>query len=189
MWWPTLQGALDPKMWALHPFTRGYCGWSSGSENIAENKDCPAIQAQTLAELKRLHVDLLVLSESGVHSEQQMRDALRRFANVAKHVVVLGHTPFVPNFTFCLRGDTDISACKGRLSENDLANVALERRVALLFNDPFIDTTPWFCFGLTCPPTIDNAPAFTDGSHISAEIAPKLIPLLRESLRQAGALQ
>lgn len=194
MWLATLKGALDPQTWALYPFSRAWCGWSGGSENVApkealQNRDCRALQAQTLVELKRLRVDLLILSESGVRSQQQMLDALSRFASVAKQVVVLGHTPDVlPNFTVCLRGDTDISSCKGRLSESDLSAVALERHAAALFNDPFIDTTPWFCVDLACPPVIDRTPAFTDGSHISAELAPKLIPLLRQSLVQAGAL-
>ena len=53
-------------------------------------------------------------------------------------------------------------------------------------NIPFIDTTQWFCLNLTCPPIIDDAPAFADGAHISAEIAPKLAPVLRGDLRQMG---
>jgi hypothetical protein len=194
MWLATLKGALDPKTWSLHPFSRAWCGWAGGSENIApefalQNRDCAALQTQTLAELRKLHVDLLILSESGVRSEEQMLEALGRFAGVAQHVVVLGHTPeVVPNFLRCLGGDTDISSCQGHLSAKDYAKVALERRVAAIFSDPFIDTTPWFCIDLACPPTIDQLPAFTDGSHISAELAPRLIPLLRQSLREAGVL-
>ncbi len=192
MWLATLQGALDPQTWALHKFTRTWCGWATVSENAAptppENKDCPALQAQTRKELKRMRVDLVILSEDGVPSEQAMVDALRRFKAVAKHVVVLGHTPIVPNFTYCLGGNSDVSSCKAELSQDDGANVALERHAASSLQVAFVDTTPWFCIDLTCPPVIDQVPAFTDGSHISAEIAPKLIPLLQQSLRQAGVL-
>lgn len=46
----------------------------------------------------------------------------------------------------------------------------------------------WFCADSTCPPVIKQVPAFTDGSHISEEIAPKLIPLLQRRLREAGIL-
>ncbi len=193
MWLPTLEGALDPRQWALHPFTRSWCGWSGGSENIAvsdyaSNRDCPALQRQTLRELKRLHPDLLILSESGIHTNQQMTDAVSQLTPLAKHVVILGHTPVLPSFITCLQGASDISACSGHLDQKSFSDVTLEQHVAALFNDPFIDTTPWFCTGLTCPPVIDQVPAFVDGSHISAEIAPRLTRLLQAALNQVGAL-
>jgi len=192
MWLATLKGALDPQIWALHQFTRTWCGWATVSEDDAatppENRDCPALQAQTLEELKRIRVDLLIVSQDGVRSQEDMVDALRRFKEVARHVVLLGHTPIVPNFTFCLSGNADISSCKRELSRDDLAAVALEQHVAALSHITFIDPTPWFCVDLTCPPIIDQVPAFTDGSHISSEIAPKLIPLLQRSLYESGVL-
>jgi hypothetical protein len=190
MWLKTLESALDPTTWVLHPFTRSWCGWSGGSENIAasdalRNKDCSALQSQTITALKKRHVDLLVVSESGVHSEQQMATALNSFAGVARHLVVLGHTPeVVPNFELCLHGSSDISSCMGHLSDKEFADVELERRVAALFGASFIDTTPWFCSGLTCPSIIDGVPAFADGSHVTVEMADRLVPLLRASLQQ-----
>ena len=151
-------------------------------------RTAPLSKHRRTMELKRMRVDLVILSEDGVPSEQAMVDALRRFKAVAKHVVVLGHTPIVPNFTYCLGGNSDVSSCKAELSQDDGANVALERHAASSLQVAFVDTAPWFCIDLTCPPVIDQVPAFTDGSHISAEIAPKLIPLLQQSLRQAGVL-
>ena len=188
MWLQTLEGALDPKTWSLHPFTRSWCGWAAApNEAVADNKDCPALQAQTLTELKKLHVDLLILSEASVHSFQQMRDALRTYAKVAKTVVVLGVTPaVVPAFTTCLHGATDISACRGDLPDSSYDVLGAEESVASEFNDQYIDTTPWFCYAGTCPSVIDNAPVFSDGNHITAEIAAKLVPVLRESLRESG---
>lgn len=193
MWLTTLEDALDRRTWSLHPFTRSWCGWSGDSENIAAatkplNKDCPALQAQTVTELRKIHPDLLILSENGVHTSSQMEDALARYARVAKTVVVLGHTPVLPNFADCLRGATDISSCRGTLSTGDFDSVAFEQHMAQIFGDPFIDTPPWFCFNVTCPPIIDNAPAFADGAHLSTEMAPKLAPILRASLRESGAL-
>ena len=119
MWLTTVEDVLNSQTWSLHPFTRSWCGWSGGSENIAAatrplNKDCSALQAQTLAELKKLHPDLLILSEDLAHTEQQMATALSNYVKVAKVVVVLGHTPVVvPNFIDCLRGASDISHCRG----------------------------------------------------------------------------
>jgi hypothetical protein len=190
MWLTTLEGALNPQRWALHQFTRTWCGWATVSKNDTptppENKDCPALQAQTLRELARIRPELLMVSEDGVRSEQDMLDALRRFKAVADHVVVIGHTPTVPNFTYCLRGSANVSSCRKQLTPEDLGNLALERRVASILGMPFVDPTLWFCVDSTCPPIIDQVPAFTDGSHISEEIAPKLIPLLQQRLSEAG---
>jgi hypothetical protein len=192
MWLTTLEGALNPERWRLHAFIRGWCGWATFSDDVArtppENRDCPALQAQTRARLKTLDADLLILSEDGIRSQDDMVDALRRFRGLAKHVVVIGHTPHVPNFSFCLRGSSNIASCKGHLSERDYSDVALERRAASLFRAAFVDTMPWFCIQLTCPPVIAQAPAFIDGGHITQEIAPKLVPLLRESLLAARAI-
>jgi peptidoglycan/LPS O-acetylase OafA/YrhL len=192
MWLRTLEGALDPKQWRLYVYTRSWCGWSGTSEMIAasdrpKNKDCPELQTQTLQRLKRLQPDLIVLSESGVRTSGKMLSVLEAYSALKGRVVVLGHTPeVVPHFETCLQGDSNISSCHGTLSRKDLSDTDLELKAASLVDDPYIDTTPWFCDGITCPAIIDGAVSFTDGSHISAELAPRLVPLLRLSLREAG---
>jgi hypothetical protein len=118
-----------------------------------------------------------------------MKEALRTYSRLAKHVVVLGHTPIVvPRFELCLSGSADISSCKGTLSDYTRAKVQLEQHLAGLYGGTFIDTTPWFCYGSDCPSVIDNAPVFPDGNHVSAEIAPKFVPLLRAALQSAHAI-
>jgi hypothetical protein len=182
-----METALDPNAWSLHPFTRSWCGWTDGQVNTGTNKDCPALQRQTLAELKKFHVDLLILSQDGVALTKDMASALRRFTGVAKHVVVLGRTPYEANFASCLHGDADISACQSIVPPGTWDTLQPQRSVAARFNATFIDTTPWFCFqARQCPPTIDGAPVFIDGNHLTAELAPKLGPLLRQALRAAG---
>ncbi len=187
MWVKTVEGALDPKTWSLHGFTRSWCGWAAdASLAVGENKDCPALQAQTLAELAKLHVDVLFVSESSAYGEPEMRDALERYAKVARTVVVIGVTPRIPSFNDCLRGSADISDCYGNLTVRDLGGAYNEQRVASESTAQYIDTTSWFCYVATdfiaCPPVIDNAPVFADGNHLTSEIAGKLGPVLRETL-------
>ena len=94
MWVTTVMGALDLKKWSLYNFTRTSCGWSAKPAAAhGENKDCPALQAQTLTELKKLHVDLLFLSESSGNRGESPGDALAKYGQVAKTVVVIGDTP------------------------------------------------------------------------------------------------
>jgi hypothetical protein len=188
MWLTALENALGPHVWAVHPFTRSWCGWA-GAVLRGANKDCRALQSQTLTELKRLHVDLVVLAEVGVPPTQEMIEALSRFTAVAKHVVVIGRTPDIPSFFDCLRGDSDISACRGSLLSTYFENnLRPEQRAAALSNATFIDPTPWLCSGVICPPVIAGAPVFKDGDHLTAEFAPKLAPLLRQALREAAAI-
>ena len=184
MWLGTVEAALDPETWSLHPFTRSWCGWTDGQQNEGENKDCPAIQRQTLDELKRLRPDILILSQDGFDSPAGTEAALRRFMHVAKHVVVLGRSPYAADFTACLRGDANISGCQSVVESGQYQGVQTQRSVTEHVHATFIDTTPWFCFqSYRCPPVIAGAPVFIDGNHISAELAPKLAPLLRASLR------
>ena len=54
----------------------------------------------------------------------------------------------------------------------------------------FVETSSWFCVRVgvqvECPPVIDNAPVWRDGSHLTSDIEPKLIPLIQASLESAG---
>jgi peptidoglycan/LPS O-acetylase OafA/YrhL len=184
MWLTAVEAALNPSTWSLHPFTRSWCGWTSGQTNTGSNSDCPALQRQTLGELKRLHPDILILSQDGLASPTDMGSALRRFTRLAKHVVVLGRTPYAADFTACLRGDADITGCRSVLGSDTYAGVQTQRFVTRRFHATFVDTTWWFCFqAYKCPAVIDGAPVFIDGNHLSAELAPKLAPLLREVFR------
>ena len=196
MWVATVMGALDPKEWSLYNFTRSWCGWSAKPEAAyGQNKDCPGLQAQTLTELKKLHVDLLFLSESSDNRGESPGDALASYGQATKTVVVIGDTPRHPSFVSCLHGATDISACHGELAAADNSRaVSAQQHLAWEFNDHFIDTTQWFCrykdyATLTCPPVIDDAPAFMDDNHITAAIATKLGPVLRQDLREANILR
>jgi hypothetical protein len=140
-----------------------------------------------LAELKRLHVELLIVSQDGVATTQDTASALRRLTRVVKHVVVVGRTPYGADFAACLHGDADISACQSTVPPGTWDVMQTQRFVAKRFKATFIDTTPWFCFqSRLCPPTIAGAPVFIDGNHLSAELAPKLGPLLRQALGAAG---
>jgi hypothetical protein len=188
MWLTTLEAALDPGKWLLHPFTRSWCGWTDGQASTGSDRDCPALQKQTLGELKRLRPDLVVLSQDGIASAKDMGTALRRLTQLAKHVVVLGRTPYETSFVSCLHGDADISACRSFVPSNYYDIMQGQQVVTQRFHATFSNTTWWFCFqAYRCPAVIDGAPVFIGGNHLSAELAPKLGPLLRAALVEAGA--
>ena len=188
MWVPTVEGALGRDIWRLKLFVRAGCGWSApiSSDYSKQHNDCPALTAQTLGELRKHHVDLLVVAQGGADSVSNMVDTLNQFKGVAKHLVVLGQTPALPSFADCLQGDSDISRCTGKVDDLALAYDAQESNAAESASATYIDARQWLCFEDRCPSIIDNAPTFADGGHISSEMALKLIPLLRASLQTAG---
>ena len=184
--------ALGRRTWRLHIFQRGHCGWagSVGPRLPVSASECRVDQTQTLARIRALHPDLIVLSEADVttpyRTRSEMASSLAAFLRTGARVVVLGHTPAVPSFDVCLSGSGDISGCVGALPTTYFSARSLERSLATRARATFVDTSAWFCVpvkGRTlCPAVIDGAPAWRDGTHITSDLEPKLVPVMRAIL-------
>jgi hypothetical protein len=184
--------ALGLKSWRLHIFQRGHCGWagSVGPRLPVSASQCSVYQEQAKSRIRALRPELLVLSEAEVvtpyRTEADISSALKAFSRLAKRVVVLGHTPTLPSFDYCLSGSADISRCVGTLSRSYQSHVRRERILARRAGVDFVDTSAWFCVRVgvrtACPPVIADAPAWRDGSHVTSDLEPRLIPLIRAAL-------
>ena len=191
-----LARALDRTSWRLHIFQRGHCGWagSVGPDVPVSVGDCRVYQAEALSRIRALHPDVLVLSEEDVvtpyRTESDIPSSLASFSKLARRVVVLGHTPSVPSFDSCLSGSADISGCVGTLSDAYRSDTLLEQRMATRYGATFVDTSTWFCVrvgsSIVCPPVIENAPVWRDGTHVTSDLEPKLVPLMRALLESSG---
>ena len=185
--------ALGRRAWRIHVFQRGHCGWagSVGPRLPVSPSECRVYQAEALARIRALHPDVLVLSEADVvtpyRTRPQISAALASFSKLAGRVVVLGHTPTTPPFDLCLSGSTDISRCVGMLTRSYRSDTLLEKSLARRAGATFVDTSSWFCTriagGIACPPVIDSAPVWRDGSHVTSDMEPKLVPLVRAILK------
>ena len=183
MWLATIQAALDPNTWSLHPFARSWCGWTDGQLNEREQglscapaadtcgaETAPPRGALPLAGFRHVRLGH-GLRSSTVHAG---RETGRRAGTNA----VRRELRCVP------AGSTDISGCLSVVPSEHYDGVAAQRAVAEDLKATFVDTTPWFCFeAYRCPPVIAGSPVFIDGNHLSAELAPKLAPLLRAALQ------
>jgi len=56
-------------------------------------------------------------------------------------------------------------------------------------NAVFLDSLPWFCYRGSCPSFVGTVPMKMDLSHMSAEYALRIAPVVRESLRQEGIIK
>ena len=187
-----LSRALGRRSWRLHVFQRGHCGWagSVGRGLPVSPNECRVYQSQALRRIRTLRPDLLVLSETDVITPYRTKSAISTslvsFSKLAKRVVVLGHTPTIPPFDLCLSGSDDISRCVGVLSSSYRSDTVIEKTLTTRVGATFVDTSSWFCArvgGRTlCPPVIETAPVWRDGSHVTSDLEPKLIPLIRAIL-------
>ncbi|HEU5064606.1 MAG TPA: acyltransferase family protein [Gaiellaceae bacterium] len=191
--------ALGRRLWRLHVFQRGHCGWagSVGPGLPVSPSECRVYQSQAASRIRALHPGVLVLNETDVitpyRSKTDISASLASFSKLARRVIVLGHTPTTPPFDLCLVGSADISRCVGVLSGSYRADTLREKTLATRAGAIFVDTSAWFCVRLgsrtLCPPVIDNAPVWRDGSHVTSDLEPKLIPLIRAILGSAARTQ
>jgi peptidoglycan/LPS O-acetylase OafA/YrhL len=188
--------ALGRRSWRLHVFQRGHCGWagSVGPRLPVSPSECRVYQTQAARRIRTLRPDVLVLSETDVITPYRTKSAISAslvsFSKLAKRVIVLGHTPTIPPFDLCLSGSDDISRCVGVLSASYRSDTVVEKTLATRVGATFVDTAAWFCARVgdrtLCPPVIEAAPVWRDGSHVTSDLEPKLIPLIRAIVRPAG---
>ncbi len=136
-----------------------------------------------------------MLSESDVikpyRTKAQISASLSLFTKLAKRVVVLGHTPGIYPFAYCLSGSTDISRCIRLLTRSYQRATVYEKVLATRAGAEFVDTSEWFCVRVgggrtACPAVIGNVPVFRDGAHVTSAMELKLIPLIRAVLKSTG---
>ncbi len=189
-----LSRALGRGSWRLHIFQRGGCGWAGSVPpgRPVTPSECRAYQAETVSRIRALSPDVIVLSEADVikpyRTKAQISASLAVFSKLAKRVIVLGHTPGIYPFAYCLSGSSDISRCARLLSGSYRRAALYEKILATRAGAEFVDTSAWFCVPVgggrdACPSVIDNAPVFRDGAHVTSGLEPKLIPLFRAVLK------
>jgi peptidoglycan/LPS O-acetylase OafA/YrhL len=189
--------ALGPTSWRLHVFGRGGCGWAGSVPpgRPISPSECRAYQAQAVSRIRALRPDVIVLSESDVikpyRTKSQIAASLSMFSKLAQRVVVLGHTPGIYPFAYCLSGSADISRCIRLVTRSYQRATLYEKALTTRAGAEFVDTSAWFCVPVgggrtACPAVIGNAPVFRDGAHVTTAMELKLIPLIRAVLKSAG---
>jgi peptidoglycan/LPS O-acetylase OafA/YrhL len=185
--------AFDPRRWSIHIFARNGCGWAGAANGTVSATACARLQAEALRRIRRLHPDVLLLSEHRVvttfRSRADIASALAAFTRAASKTIVLGHTPLPRSWSACLMG-ADISGCFAMLDVTFWEDLKVERRLASGAGARFVDTSAWLCTPagshIVCPPVIDGVPVFKDDSHVGAEYQLKLIPVVRALLLSTG---
>ena len=200
-WFPALANVARRRHWQLVTFTKVACPFlDMPVSNVAlkrEYGECADFRARTIAMLRKLKPDLILVSMSrfAIHplraEDLSMASRAAALARVIRalpdRVVILTDTPDarldVPS---CLsRHPNDVRRCAvpakaafvGRLG-------SLERLASRATGAGLIDLTGRVCRADPCPVVVDGMIVFRDSRHMTATFAASLAPdLERELLR------
>jgi len=118
-------------------------------------------------------------ANEGVSRATWWRDGQRKLLSDLKgstdHLIYISDTP---------RPLRDIPNCLASRNSR-VCDSTQKTRVSIIFGFEVVNPTPWLCSSF-CPAIIDGTVAYRDASHISVEMALKLLPKLEEALIAKG---
>lgn len=103
------------------------------------------------------------------------RKLLSDLTGATDHLIYISDTP---------RPLRDIPNCLASRNSR-VCDSTQKTRVSIIFGFEVVNPTPWLCSSF-CPAIIDGTVAYRDASHISVEMALKLLPKLEEALIAKG---
>ena len=130
---------------------------------------------------------LVVVPASSMNSYwvSQMKSAVTKLQKSTQVLVTFGPAPQpLQSLTQCISENLEISLeCSGKQQSRSKPR-SLEKSITLAGGGIFVDLSEVFCIKGTCPPIIDNTIVYYDGSHMTVEMAIKLIPFLKKRISQ-----
>lgn len=205
-WFPALEIAAEQERWRLLSLTKSAC--HAASVDLYNRRleriyhECMRWRSDTLAEIREMDPDLVVMSSidvgssdlAGEHADpdqvwaQGWVESFERAAGPGTEEFLLLDTPrpgwHVPE---CLSEHlAEMTACVP--AADQVTRVPTRRAVVAGEVDPevtVVDPKPWFCTNQWCPVVIGNVLVYRDSNHITAAYAKLLAPLLARVL-QAG---
>jgi len=201
---PAAMAAVDLKKWQVTIIFRLECMWSDATPvnytTHAPMTGCPTARTWMFNEVKRIHPDLLVLSEESVHSivtngaapfvawENAADSSLAKVTKLASKVLIVGMHPGigVGGLSKCLNKDLGYTrGCWGQAGSNSNYRT-VQKNLANKYSTGYLDLTPWLCSGAKCPPIINSHVVYADSYHFTPTMSEALAPALREAMIAQG---
>lgn len=202
MWLYAIAYVAKAAHWKVVALTKGDCpanllpyenpsDWGAVGGEYAV---CDQWHRFAMAQIKRLHPDLVVISQDvrskpdgKAYSSAQWKAALgntmKQLDVPAKKIVVLGDIPVLPRSgPQCLsQHPSDVQLCSGPLDHNSQEYIRAEQAAATKAGARYIDVIPWFC-STTCTAIISRYEVYFDQFHITAKYSYFLEGVLAGSL-------
>jgi peptidoglycan/LPS O-acetylase OafA/YrhL len=176
MWMPALVPFAQRYHWRLVPLIRPGC-----APSVLRSGSCAAWYRWALSQVRRLHPDAVVLSQtwwSG--SAQEGLDSVSRelqdLSQLTPRLAVVEDPPGSGRATLdCLlaRGAT-LGSCAFRVRSGHAATYTSVRRQAWAAHAAYIPTLRWFCVRDLCPAVVGTIVTYRDSTHITATYARQL---------------
>ena len=199
---PGIRAALEPAGWAIKVVTLAQCSFAELSvlkTDGSPNTDCNPFRQWSLDQVRAMHPDLVVLSESpntlgrlaGNPSfnaaislwSTGMTSSLTKLVENEDKVVVLAGPPGT--------GTRDLQKCDSLSKPADCVSspggqwhqiVKAGVDVAAQAGVDYVNTEPWFCSANQCPAYVGTTTMFADAGHITAAYSQRLTPVLADVL-------
>jgi peptidoglycan/LPS O-acetylase OafA/YrhL len=197
-WFPTFLRLATVEHWRLVTLTKSAC---TPADVTVVNPtfgraytECDAWRAKAFDQIAAAHPALVVMAMSRTYAipvgggsatvaerpdlwDVGIAASLRRLAQSASRVVLLGDTPrsrLDPPACLSKHLD-DVLACTTPSSKAiDPARTSTDRSLASAAGATFVDPTPWVCPSEPCPVVIDNYLVFRDSHHLTTPFATAL---------------
>ena len=194
--YPLVLKSLDLTKWRVISLAYPHCMVADVVPlvNGSPFQECVEHRNSAFEYVSKLKPDLLILSDSAVHSFKQqppqsneevwesgLTVSLSKFASAAKTIVYLGTPPRGVGLVDCVGSSGQITD-ECYIDPSTLRPTrSIQERLIEDTGNYFINYEDWLCFTL-CPPVIDNLAVFGDGLHFTPEFAKKLSPLFKAFL-------
>lgn len=189
-WFPTLEKLAKQRGFKLISLTKSACPAVDASrpdQGAFKQVHCTKWRQNSIERITKIKPMAVITSSfqyftpanEGVSRATWWRDGQRKLLSDLKgstdHLIYISDTP---------RPLRDIPNCLASRNSR-VCDSTQKTRVSIIFGFEVVNPTPWLCSSF-CPAIIDGTVAYRDASHISVEMALKLLPKLEEALIAKG---
>ena len=189
-WFPTLEKLAKQRGFKLISLTKSACPAVDANrpdQGAFKQVHCTKWRQNSIERIAKIKPMAVITSSfqyftpanEGVSRATWWRDGQRKLLSdltgATDHLIYISDTP---------RPLRDIPNCLASRNSR-VCDSTQKTRVSIIFGFEVVNPTPWLCSSF-CPAIIDGTVAYRDASHISVEMALKLLPKLEEALIAKG---
>ena len=189
-WFPTLEKLAKQRGFKLISLTKSACPAVDANrpdQGAFKQVHCTKWRQNSIERIAKIKPMAVITSSfqyftpanEGVSRATWWRDGQRKLLSdltgSTDHLIYISDTP---------RPLRDIPNCLASRNSR-VCDSTQKTRVSIIFGFEVVNPTPWLCSSF-CPAIIDGTVAYRDASHISVEMALKLLPKLEEALIAKG---
>ena len=199
-WAPTIRAALEPLGWEVQTMTYVGCPFLDADTVAADETitaSCEGHKELVRSIIDETQPELVVVSNlynltlaNGLSGDEALSSwetaaltARGEWLSRAEKVVTLASPPAGQDPGVCITRLAAPTDCTSSITPTWLAYAKVDERVSQQTGDLYLDKRSWFCAtDQRCPVFVDDTIVRRDATHITAEYATKVAPLMAEAL-------